>query len=307
MLRAQRASRILDGDGRILQIVNNYSRISFNFGPTLLSWLDRQPGGVPGDLEADRESRSAFSGHGSAMAQAYNHMILPLANRQDKYTQILWGIAISSTASAASRKECGWRKPRWTCRRWRCWRSSASSSRFWRRTRPAGFVLIGGRAWRKVDGGRIDPSTAYAVRFREERRSASSFTTVPFHAPSRLRICWPMAKNFSERLLGAFSDARTWPQLVHIATDGETYGHHRGIGDMALAYALNHIESGQAGRLTNYGEYLEKHPPTQDAKSSKTPPGAAPMEWSAGAAIAAAIPGAQRLEPAMAGAPAASA
>jgi hypothetical protein len=73
-------------------------------------------------------------------------------------------------------------------------------------------------------------------------------------------------KRFSERLLGAFSDARTWPQLVHIATDGETYGHHRAYGDMALAYALNHIQSGQVARLTNYGEYLEKHPPTQEAK-----------------------------------------
>ena len=64
----------------------------------------------------------------------------------------------------------------------------------------------------------------------------------------------------------AFSDARTWPQLVHIATDGETYGHHRAYGDMALAFALNYIETSQLARLTNYAEYLEKHPPTQEAK-----------------------------------------
>ena len=67
-------------------------------------------------------------------------------------------------------------------------------------------------------------------------------------------------------LLGAFSDAATWPQLVHIATDGETYGHHRAYGDMALAFALNYIESSKLARLTNYAEYLEKHPPTQEAK-----------------------------------------
>ena len=73
-------------------------------------------------------------------------------------------------------------------------------------------------------------------------------------------------RRFSDRLLGAFSDARTWPQLVHIATDGETYGHHRAYGDMALAFALNYIESSKQARLTNYAEYLEKHPPTQEAK-----------------------------------------
>ena len=87
------ASRILDGDGRILQIVNNYSKISFNFGPTLLSWMEeKSPAVYEAILAADRESQRLFSGHGSAVAQAYNHMILPLATRQDKYTQILWGI-----------------------------------------------------------------------------------------------------------------------------------------------------------------------------------------------------------------------
>jgi alpha-amylase/alpha-mannosidase (GH57 family) len=87
------ASRILDGDGRILQIVNNYSRISFNFGPTLLSWMEQKsPAVYQAILAADRESQRIFSGHGSAVAQAYNHMILPLASRQDKYTQIRWGI-----------------------------------------------------------------------------------------------------------------------------------------------------------------------------------------------------------------------
>ena len=85
-------------------------------------------------------------------------------------------------------------------------------------------------------------------------------------------------KRFSDRLLGAFSDARTWPQLVHIATDGETYGHHRAYGDMALAFALHNIETSQVARLTNYAEYLEKHPPTQEAKIIGTLRGVAPMD-----------------------------
>src|SRR5271157_1903718 len=87
------ASRILDAEGRITQIVSNYSKMSFNFGPTLLSWLQKhRPEIYQAILEADRLSVERFGGHGSAMAQVYNHMIMPLANRRDKYTQALWGV-----------------------------------------------------------------------------------------------------------------------------------------------------------------------------------------------------------------------
>ncbi len=87
------ASRILDAQNRITKIVNNYARISFNFGPTLLSWMEENaPDTYQAILDADRESQKTFSGHGSAIAQAYNHMILPLASRRDKQTQILWGL-----------------------------------------------------------------------------------------------------------------------------------------------------------------------------------------------------------------------
>src|SRR5258706_5680006 len=88
------SSRILDGEGRIERIVNNYSQISFNFGPTLLAWLaEKKPEVYAAILAADAESAERFSGHGSALAQGYNHMILPLANRRDKGTQIRWGLA----------------------------------------------------------------------------------------------------------------------------------------------------------------------------------------------------------------------
>jgi alpha-amylase/alpha-mannosidase (GH57 family) len=87
------AARILDKEKNIIDIVNNYSRMSFNFGPTLLSWLERQEPEIYGAiLDADQESRKRFSGHGSAIAQPYNHMIMPLADPRDKKTQILWGI-----------------------------------------------------------------------------------------------------------------------------------------------------------------------------------------------------------------------
>ena len=125
---------------------------------------------------------------------------------------------------------------------------------------------LGGRAWRKVDGGRIDPSMAYAVRVASGATMNVFFYDGPISRAIAFEDLLADGKRFSERLLGAFSDARTWPQLVHIATDGETYGHHRAYGDMALAFALNYIESSKLARLTNYAEYLEKHPPTQEAK-----------------------------------------
>ena len=87
------ASRILNHDNKIINIINNYSKISFNFGPTLLSWLDKkEPDVYSAILDADILSQQNFTGHGSALAQVYNHMIMPLANSRDKETQIVWGI-----------------------------------------------------------------------------------------------------------------------------------------------------------------------------------------------------------------------
>src|SRR5215211_5606573 len=86
-------SRMLADDGRIRAIVNNYARISFNVGPTLLAWMERgAPDTYAAILEADRDSQRCFGGHGSALAQAYNHVIMPLANARDKRTQVVWGL-----------------------------------------------------------------------------------------------------------------------------------------------------------------------------------------------------------------------
>ena len=261
------ASRILDGDGRILQIVNNYSKISFNFGPTLLSWMEeKSPAVYEAILSADRESQRLFSGHGSAVAQAYNHMILPLATRQDKYTQILWGVR--DFEKRFGRHPEGMWLPETAVDLQTLEVLTELGIKFTilspyqaGRVRP-----LGGRAWRKVDGGRVDPSMAYAVRVPSGRAISVFFYDGPISRAIAFEDLLADGKRFSDRLLGAFSDARTWPQLVHIATDGETYGHHRAYGDMALAFALHNIETSQVARLTNYAEYLEKHPPTQEAK-----------------------------------------
>lgn len=261
------ASRILDGEGRIESIVNNYAKISFNFGPTLLSWLeDKAPDVYGAILEADRESREKFSGHGSALAQAYNHMILPLANRRDRYTQIFWGI--KHFVHRFSRPPEGMWLPETAVDLASLDILAEHGIRFTILAPHQASRLrkIGGRAWRDVSGARIDPTMPYKLRLPSGRTINLFFYDGSISRAVAFEGLLARGENLAHRLLDAFSEARTWPQLIHIATDGETYGHHHRHGDIALAYALHYIESNNLAHITNYGEYLEQHPPTHQVE-----------------------------------------
>ena len=265
---ANGASRILDQDDTIVNIANNYSQISFNFGPTLLSWLEQHAAPVyAAILQAERDSRERFSTHGSALAQAYNHMILPLANRRDKQTQIRWGLR--DFEHRFGRRAEGMWLPETAVDLESLDLLAESGVRFTilspyqaHRVRALG----GRRHWRDVGGGRIDPSMAYELRLASGRTLALFFYDGPISQAVAFERLLNRGEQLAERLLGAISDSRDWPQLIHIATDGETYGHHHHRGDMALAYALHHIESNPLARITNYGEYLERHPPTHQVE-----------------------------------------
>jgi alpha-amylase/alpha-mannosidase (GH57 family) len=264
---ANSVSRVLDGENRIIELVNNYSKISFNFGPTLLYWLEaKAPSVYAAILEADRESQKNFSGHGSALAQVYNHMILPLANARDRYSQILWGIR--DFERRFKRAPAGMWLPETAVDLQSLEILAELGIRFTiLAPHQAGRIRrLGGRAWRDVSGGRIDPTQAYEQRLPSGRRIALFFYDGPISRAVAFEGLLSRGEDFANRLLGAFTDDRDWPQLVHIATDGESYGHHHRFGDMGLAYALNYIESNQLARLTNYGEYLERHPPTHQVE-----------------------------------------
>jgi alpha-amylase/alpha-mannosidase (GH57 family) len=260
-------SRILDDQGRITEIVNNYSKISFNFGPTLLGWLEvHAPDTYQAILEADRESQRRFGGHGSALAQAYNHMIMPLANTLDKETQVLWGIR--DFERRFSRKPEGMWLPETAVDLETLELLTEQGIKFTilsphqaRRVRP-----FGGRAWRDVSGGRIDPSTAYRQRLPSRHYIDLFFYDGPISRAVAFESLLAKGEYLAGRLMGAFSEERAWPQLAHIATDGETYGHHYHHGDMALAYALHHIESNNLARLTNYAQFVEQHPPIHEVE-----------------------------------------
>src|SRR5438552_6452557 len=260
-------SRILDSYGDIEKITNNYAKISFNFGPTLLSWMAaKEPETYQAILDADKESRQRFSGHGSAIAQGYNPAILPLCNRHDKYTQVFWGIR--DFESRFGRKPEGMWLPETAVDLETLDILADFGIRFTilsphqvKRTRK-----LRGRTWRDASGAKLDPSMAYQVRLRSGKQIAVFFYDAPISQAIAFERLLEKGEKLADRLASAFSDARTWPQIVNIATDGETYGHHHKYGDMALAYALHTIESNNLAKLTNYAEYLERHPPTHEVE-----------------------------------------
>jgi alpha-amylase/alpha-mannosidase (GH57 family) len=260
-------ARILDGYRNIVKITNNYAHISFNFGATLLAWMQEvEPEAYQAVIDSDKESQQRFSGHGSAIAQGYNHVILPLCNGRDKYTQIAWGVR--DFEHRFGRRPEGMWLPETAVDLETLDILASFGIRFTilspfqaKRTRK-----LRARAWKDASGAKVDPSMAYEVKLPSGKRIAVFFYDGPISQAIAFEHLLEKGENLAERLLAAFSDARHWPQIVHIATDGETYGHHHKQGDMALAYALQHIESNGLAKLTNYSEYLERHPPTHEAE-----------------------------------------
>jgi alpha-amylase/alpha-mannosidase (GH57 family) len=254
-------SRILDSEQRIIQLVNNYSRMSFNFGPTLLSWLEaKAPAVYEAIREGDKVSQQAFGGHGSALAQAYNHMILPLANRQDKVTQVKWGI--SDFEHRFGRRPEGMWLPE-TAVDMETLEVLAENGIQFTILAPRQAKRVrrkGSRSWKDMSGDRIDPSRAYLVTLASRKTISVFFYDGPISQGVAFEGLLNDGKRFAERLLTGFSDNRDWPQLAHIATDGESYGHHHHFGEMALTYALEHIQANKLAELTNYGQFLERHP-----------------------------------------------
>ena len=259
------ASRILGPDKKIIDIVNNYSRISFDFGPTLLSWLERHaPDVYDCIIEADRKSCETFSGHGSAIAQAYNHIIMPLANNRDKYTQIVWGIRdfeyrfgrkpegmwLPETAVDLETLEIlAQQKIKFTI---------LAPHQAWR------LRKINTKQWKVIDQEKFDITKPYLCRLA----SGQMINLFFYHGPTAMDVAGghllQSGESFAQKLAGIFTENRKQTQLAHIATDGETYGHHHSHTDMALAYCLHYIESNKLAKMTIYGEFLERFTPTYE-------------------------------------------
>jgi alpha-amylase/alpha-mannosidase (GH57 family) len=254
------SSRILDSHDRIEKIVNNYASISFNFGPTLLSWLQQSaPDTYAAVIEADRLSRERFGGHGSATAQAYNHMILPLANSRDKRTQVRWGVR--DFEFRFGRKPEGMWLPE-TAVDIESLEALADEGIAFTILEPhqaARWRAIGDPAWTETNG--VDPTRPYRCTLPSGNEIVIFFYDGPISRAVAFEHLLARGENLAHRLLGAFSDAPSHPQLVNIATDGETYGHHHHNGDMALGYALDYINERKLARVANYAQFMAENPP----------------------------------------------
>lgn len=255
------AARILDEERWIVKIRNNYNRISFNFGPTLLTWLEKNdPEAYKLLLQADKRSIGRYGGHGSALAQVHSHLILPLANYRDKVTQVYWGV-----------RDFEYRFGRYPEGIWLSETAVNTETLEVLAAHGLQFTILAPRqakavrktgetAWQPASSDALDTRHPYWCLLPSGRRIAIYF----YHGAVSQEVAFNGLLNsgerFAERLLRIF-DESSGIQLAHIATDGESYGHHHRFGEMALAAALNYIEDNKLATLTNYGQFLELHPP----------------------------------------------
>lgn len=260
-------SRILDPEGRIVRIVNNYASMSFNVGPTLMAWLERKaPEVYRAILDADQESQRRRSGHGNAIAQPYSHPILPLTNRRDKVTQIDWGIR--DFVHRFGRAPEGMWLPETAVDLETLDLLAERGIRFTilaphqaRRVR-----RLGDTDWTDVQGERVDPFRPYLVRLASGRSLTVFFYDGPVARGVAFERLLASGEAFAGRLTAAFPKEEKGPLLMNAAADGETYGHHHRHGDMALAYALHQVETQGLAAVTNYGEFLARAPPTHEVE-----------------------------------------
>jgi hypothetical protein len=324
------ASRIVNHEHQIIRIVNNYARMSFNFGPTLLSWLeDFAPRTYRMIQDADQASAALYSNHGSALAQVYNHIIMPLASERDARTQIRWGIAdfehrfgrkpegmwLAETAVSRSVLDLLAQErilftvlaPHQAAHIRKLSTTDAENKTVDPTTKSV--ILSEARSaqknavilsdpersegeskdpdasettptaqpvstdttpepWIETPDSTVDTTRPYLVRLDNGR----SITVFFYDGPASRAIAFEGLLNdgetFARRLTSSFNPDKppSEPQLAHVATDGESYGHHHKHGEMALGYALNWVKENNLARLTNYGEFLEKFPPTWEAE-----------------------------------------
>lgn len=242
--------------------MNNFSRMSFNVGPTLMSWLAKHdPSTYEGIIEGDRLSCEYFGGYGSAIAQAYNHLIMPLANERDKRTQVIWGI--EDFQSHFGRRPLGMWLPETAVDTATLEVLSEYGIQFTilapkqaQRVRP-----LGTKRWQSVNETTLDVRKPYLCLLPSGRSIALYFYDGYISSELAFGDIIKSGEKIAELLMGTLDPDSKEPQIGHIATDGETYGHHRQFGNMALSHLLKRVMDDDECELTNYAQLLNTHPP----------------------------------------------
>ncbi|MFL5452174.1 MAG: DUF3536 domain-containing protein [Myxococcales bacterium] len=259
------AARLKDGAGRIRDIVNNYRHISFNFGPTLLAWMERAaPQSYERVIEADAYS-VRVRGHGNAIAQAYSHAILPLCNDRDRRTQIRWGLA--DFKKRFRRDAEGIWLPEAAADTATLGALLDEGIRFTVLS-PYQCVRVRGESglWQDARNAQFDPTVPYFVDVGGGR----TITVFFYDGPIARAVAFGEALSSGEDLVGrleqGFNDARAHDELLVVAIDGETFGHHKKGGDEVLASALRNLQSRKDIELVNLAQALELFPPRDEAQ-----------------------------------------
>lgn len=271
--RPNARSRVMGAGNQIEEIVNNYAFLSFDFGPTLLSWLEvREPSVYRQILEGDRNSVRLQQGHGNGIAHVYNHMILPLANYRDKRTQIAWGL-----------RDFEWRFGRKSESIWLA--ETAVNRETLRVLIDFGirYIILSpyqaarvrpierAAGWTDVRGGRVDPTQPYRCFLRDSRRRRVPDRSIdvffydgPIAADLSFGHLLRAAPAVADRLAQAGAGLRGGGGLVSVATDGEVYGHHEPFGDMCISYLLRREGPKRGFQIGNYGHFLDRGAPEQE-------------------------------------------
>jgi alpha-amylase/alpha-mannosidase (GH57 family) len=272
-------ARILNDAGEVIEIVNNFEYLSFNIGPTLMSWLEQyDPEVYQRILDADRQSYLRLNGHGNAIAQVYNHIILPLANRQDKVTQIRWGKA--DFCARFNREPEG------------MWLAEAavdyatlevlieegikfivlapSQVQRCRPLAPEADPNGMDYPWQDVGGAQIDPTRPYRCFLAGGNRSRDYIDIFVYDGPISRGMGFEdvlsSSEQFASRVAQAVRPDREKAQLISIATDGETFGHHKRSTEKSLAYGFRYVLPQRGWTITNFAHFLSLHPPTWEVE-----------------------------------------
>jgi len=250
--RPNTTSRILNDQDGIIDIVNNYAKISFNFGPTLLSWMEQYiPDVYAAILKADRMSMEYFGGHGSAMAQVYNHIIMPLANVRDQQSQVIWGLQDFRSRFGREAEGMWLAETAVNIQTLEILASHGIKYTVLAPSQALRYRKLGTSKWTKG----IDSKRHYICKLPSGKNITLFFYDGERSNEVAFNGLLKNGREFAESLVSGFDD-RTEPQLVHIATDGESYGHHHRHGDMALAFCCRYIETNELAQLTNYSQFM---------------------------------------------------
>jgi alpha-amylase/alpha-mannosidase (GH57 family) len=257
--RANAAVPFLDERTGTRRFVNNYTHLSFNFGPTLLTWMQRNhPDTYARILAADADSARLRGGHGNAIAQGYSHAILPLCNERDRRTQVRWGLADFRYRFKRD-AEAIW-LPETACNNDVLDLLIDEGMRFViLAPQQAAGVRAADGSWEKISPGAVNTGVPYQYRHQQDReRSIAVFF---YDQQLAGAIAFDRVLASSAQLAERFARSRSDNGLINVATDGESYGHHFKFGDLCLAHAFEVEIPARRLRATNYGEYLDHHPP----------------------------------------------